>query len=139
MNIFLKANMRDIAEKEHAYFSQKHHADVAVTQAKRQCKLLMGKPHFDLFIDDKNINSEDFFKDIEDIDILTPRNPEKRGAQLSIRLKNFDKKIYSTLIESGYICDHRPPDILRIAPAPLYNSFEDIFNFSHFLKSLIND
>ena len=76
---------------------------------------------------------------IEDIDILTPRNPEKRGAQLSIRLKNFDKKIYSTLIESGYICDHRPPDILRIAPAPLYNSFEDIFNFSHFLKSLIND
>lgn len=44
MNIFLKANMRDIAEKEHAYFSQKHNADVAVTQAKRQCKLLMGKP-----------------------------------------------------------------------------------------------
>ncbi len=44
MNIFLKANMRDIAQKEHAYFSQKHHADVALTQAKRQCKLMMGKP-----------------------------------------------------------------------------------------------
>ncbi|WP_289170254.1 hypothetical protein [uncultured Pseudoalteromonas sp.] len=44
MNIFLKANMRDIAHKEHAYFSQKHHADVALTQAKRQCKLMMGKP-----------------------------------------------------------------------------------------------
>ncbi|MBT3136732.1 hypothetical protein KL866_16835 [Alteromonas sp. ALT199] len=44
MNIFLKADIRDIAQKEHAYFSQKHHADVAVTQAKRQCKLMMGKP-----------------------------------------------------------------------------------------------
>ena len=44
MNIFLKANMKDIAQKEHAYFSQKHHADVALTQAKRQCKLMMGKP-----------------------------------------------------------------------------------------------
>ena len=44
MNIFLKTNMRDIAHKEHAYFSQKHHADVALTQAKRQCKLMMGKP-----------------------------------------------------------------------------------------------
>ncbi|WP_334020303.1 hypothetical protein [Alteromonas sp. S015] len=44
MNIFLKANIKDIAQKEHAYFSQKHHADVALTQAKRQCKLMMGKP-----------------------------------------------------------------------------------------------
>ena len=44
MNIFLKSNMKDIAQKEHAYFSQKHHADVALTQAKRQCKLMMGKP-----------------------------------------------------------------------------------------------
>jgi hypothetical protein len=44
MNIFLKSNMKDIAQKEHAYFSQKHHANVALTQAKRQCKLMMGKP-----------------------------------------------------------------------------------------------
>ena len=44
MNIFLKANIKDIAQKEHAYFSQKHHADVALTQAKRQCSLMMGKP-----------------------------------------------------------------------------------------------
>ncbi|WP_334060565.1 hypothetical protein [Alteromonas sp. S005] len=44
MNIFLKANIRDIAQKEHAYFAQKHHADIALTQAKRQCRLMMGKP-----------------------------------------------------------------------------------------------
>ena len=44
MNIFLTSAMHDIAQKEHAYFAQKHHADVARSQAKRQCKLAMGKP-----------------------------------------------------------------------------------------------
>ncbi|BFT30011.1 hypothetical protein D210916BOD24_11870 [Alteromonas sp. D210916BOD_24] len=44
MNVFLKSTMKDIAQKEHNYFSQKHHADVALIQAKRQCRLIMGKP-----------------------------------------------------------------------------------------------
>lgn len=44
MNIFLKSNIEDVAQKEHAYFSQKHHADIALTHSKRQCKLMMGKP-----------------------------------------------------------------------------------------------
>ena len=77
--------------------------------------------------------------DIKNVEIITPRNPDRRGAQLSVRLKNFDKKIYSNLIDNGYICDYRSPDILRIAPAPLYNSFKDVYNFSNFLNSSIND
>ena len=77
--------------------------------------------------------------DIKNVDIITPKNPDRRGAQLSVRLKNFDKKIYSNLIDNGYICDYRSPDILRIAPAPLYNSFKDVYNFSNFLNSSIND
>ena len=76
---------------------------------------------------------------MENIDILTPRDQSRRGAQISIRLNNFDKKVYTALIESGNICDYRAPDVLRIAPAPLYNSFEDVFNFSQFLSSLISD
>jgi len=44
MNVFIKSNIREIAEKEHTHFVQKHNAEVALTQAKRQCKLLMGKP-----------------------------------------------------------------------------------------------
>ena len=76
---------------------------------------------------------------VDNIDILTPREQDKRGAQLSIRLKNFDKKTYNALIQNSYICDYRAPDVLRIAPAPLYNSFEDVFNFSQFLNSLICD
>ena len=76
---------------------------------------------------------------ISDVEILTPKNQDSRGAQLSIRLKNFDKNIYNKLIKNGFICDLRSPDILRIAPAPLYNSFEDVYNFSQYLNSLIND
>tara|TARA_Y100000996_G_scaffold409495_1_gene390235 strand:- start:2533 stop:3768 length:1236 start_codon:yes stop_codon:yes gene_type:complete len=76
---------------------------------------------------------------IPDVEILTPKNQDSRGAQLSIRLKKFDKKIYNKLIINRFICDFRSPDILRIAPAPLYNSFEDVYNFSQFLNSLIND
>ena len=75
---------------------------------------------------------------IENINILTPKEQDKRGAQISIQLKDFDKKTYSTLINNGYICDYRSPDVLRIAPAPLYNSFQDVFNFSQFLNFLIN-
>ena len=76
---------------------------------------------------------------IPDVEILTPKNQDSRGAQLSIRLKNFEKNIYNKLIKNRFICDFRSPDILRIAPAPLYNSFEDVYNFSQFLNSLIND
>ena len=73
-------------------------------------------------------------------DFLT--EAEKKMIKSSARkfkIKNFDKKIYSNLIDNGYICDYRSPDILRIAPAPLYNSFEDVYNFSNFLNSSIND
>ncbi|WP_394224340.1 hypothetical protein [Alteromonas gracilis] len=44
MSFLLKENFENIAQKEHAYFSQKHHADIALTHAKGQCKLMMGKP-----------------------------------------------------------------------------------------------
>ncbi len=76
---------------------------------------------------------------IKNIKILTPREQDRRGAQISIQLRDFNKKTYSNLINSGYICDYRSPDVLRIAPTPLYNSFEDVFNFSRFLNSAIND
>ena len=75
----------------------------------------------------------------ENLSIITPRQTENRGAQLSIRIKDFNPNIYTKLIENGFICDLRKPDVLRIAPVPLYNSFEEIYHFSNFLKSLINE
>ena len=73
----------------------------------------------------------------DSIKIITPRNPEDRGCQLSIQVKNADKSLHTKLTEAGVISDWREPDVIRIAPAPLYNSFEDVFSFSEKLKEVL--
>ncbi|SRX74941.1 kynureninase [Aequorivita antarctica] len=74
----------------------------------------------------------------DSIKIITPRNPEERGCQLSIQVKNADKGLHTKLTKAGVISDWREPDVIRVAPAPLYNSFEDVFHFSEKLKSVLN-
>ena len=71
------------------------------------------------------------------IDIITPRNKEERGCQLSIKVKNADKTLHERLTQAGVISDWREPNVIRIAPAPLYNSFEDVFEFVSRLKSIL--
>ncbi|HLX83441.1 MAG TPA: kynureninase [Terriglobales bacterium] len=61
--------------------------------------------------------------------IITPRDPGQRGAQLSLRLHGKRRAVCDALKERGVICDWREPDILRVAPVPLYNSFSDVYNF----------
>lgn len=61
--------------------------------------------------------------------LITPKDPAQRGAQLSIRIKNSNKELFHKLIDKGIICDWREPDVVRVAPAPLYNSFMDVFQF----------
>ena len=61
-----------------------------------------------------------------DIKIITPSNPDERGCQLSIQVKNADKSLHKKLTELGIITDWREPDVIRCAPVPLYNSFMDI-------------
>ncbi|MBX2827462.1 MAG: kynureninase [Flavobacteriaceae bacterium] len=70
--------------------------------------------------------------------IITPRNPEERGCQLSIQVKNADKRLHTQLTEAGVISDWREPDVIRVAPAPLYNSFEDVYEFVQRLKSTLH-
>jgi len=67
------------------------------------------------------------------IEIITPPNPDDRGCQLSLRTFNNGKQIHTRLTEAGVICDWREPDVIRIAPVPLYNTFEDVFNFTEIL------
>lgn len=68
------------------------------------------------------------------IEIITP---EERGCQISIRVKNGNKELFEKITEKGVIADWREPDVIRVAPVPLYNSFSDVFNFYKILKTVI--
>ena len=70
-------------------------------------------------------------------EIITPRNPQERGAQLSIYFHRNGKLMFDYLVEEGVIGDWREPNVIRIAPAPMYNSFEDVYHFGRLLKEAI--
>jgi kynureninase len=61
--------------------------------------------------------------------VITPNDPTQRGCQLSMLMLKDGKKIFNALTEQGVIADWREPNVIRIAPVPLYNSFEDIYHF----------
>ncbi len=61
--------------------------------------------------------------------IITPRNYGERGAQLSLRIPNEAQEVQKKLHSYGVWCDYREPDVIRVAPVPLYNSFEDVYRF----------
>ena len=71
------------------------------------------------------------------ISIITPSDPKQRGCQLSIQVKNADKNLHTKLTEAGVISDWREPDVIRVAPAPLYNSFEDVYEMVERLKGIL--
>ena len=68
------------------------------------------------------------------IEIITPK---ERGCQISIRVKNGNKELFDKITEKGVIADWREPDVIRVAPVPLYNSFSDVFNFYNILKTVL--
>ena len=69
------------------------------------------------------------------IEIITGK---ERGCQLSIRVINSDRKLFDMISKKGVIADWREPDVIRVAPVPLYNSFLDVFKFYDILKSSIS-
>jgi len=71
------------------------------------------------------------------IEVITPNNSAERGCQLSIRVKNADKSLFKTITEKGVIADWREPDVIRVAPVPLYNSFTDVYQFAKILKDCL--
>ncbi len=68
------------------------------------------------------------------IEIITPKDSKDRGCQLSLAVKNADKSLFDAISEKGVIADWREPDVIRIAPVPLYNSFMDCYKFVEILK-----
>ncbi len=75
--------------------------------------------------------------DTERIEIITPDDPEQRGCQLSIRVRESDHSLFDAISEAGVIADWREPDVIRVAPVPLYNSFTDVYKFSRILRACL--
>ena len=73
----------------------------------------------------------------ERISIITPPDPTERGCQISIRVKNADKDLFKSLSAKSVIADWREPDVIRVAPVPLYNSFADVWKFVEILKDCL--
>jgi kynureninase len=60
------------------------------------------------------------------VDVITPVDPARRGCQLSVRVKREARKTFTAMLERGVVCDWREPDVIRLAPVPLYNRFADV-------------
>ena len=69
------------------------------------------------------------------IEIITPRGEHEHGCQVSMLMQKDGKRIFEELKNQSVIADWREPNVIRVAPVPLYNSFEDIFRFGQILKS----
>jgi len=69
--------------------------------------------------------------------IITPGNENERGCQLSIRVKDADKDLFKAISARGVMADWREPDVIRVAPVPLYNSFMDVWKFTEILKDCL--
>ena len=72
-------------------------------------------------------------------EIITPTNPEERGCQLSIFIHHRGKELFEYLSRQGVIADWREPNVIRLAPTPMYNSFTDVYRFSHILRKGIEE
>ncbi len=74
------------------------------------------------------------------IAIITPTDPAQRGCQLSLTIRSdqyLGKEVHQRLESAGIACDWREPNVIRIAPTPLYNTFEEVYRFVHLLKALL--
>lgn len=77
--------------------------------------------------------------DTDRIRIITPKSPKDRGCQLSIQVKNGNKAFFDTITAKGVIADWREPDVIRVAPVPLYNSFLDVYNFIQVIRTCLSE
>ncbi len=74
-----------------------------------------------------------------DIKILTPVDPSRRGAQLSIRIRDNSEEVFRSLLEQGFVVDYRRPDVIRAAPVPLYNRFRDVLDLCNCLRDCVGN
>jgi kynureninase len=72
------------------------------------------------------------------IQFITPRKKDERGCQVSMLVTQRGKEIFNQLAKQGVMADWREPDVIRIAPVPLYNTFQEVWTFANVMKSIIS-
>ena len=75
----------------------------------------------------------------EKFKIITPSDPEERGCQVSFSVHKNAKAVFDTLLPFGIFADWREPNVIRVAPVPLYNSFEEIYIFAELLQQILKE
>lgn len=73
----------------------------------------------------------------EVLEMITPTDPQARGCQISLLVKRDSRLLFNKLMEAGIIVDYREPNVIRVAPTPLYNSFEEVYRFSEILHECL--
>jgi kynureninase len=71
------------------------------------------------------------------VEIVTPRDPAARGAQLSLLVRERCAEVFRALQADGFVVDQRKPDVIRVAPAPLYNGFHEVWSFARALAAAL--
>jgi kynureninase len=104
--------------------------EAGIDQLHAKRKLLSGYLHYVV----NDINGRQSEKLIE---IITPAEEESRGCQVSMLMLKRGKEIFDGLTKRGVIADWREPNVIRVAPVPLYNSFEDVYRFGSIVNELI--
>ena len=67
--------------------------------------------------------------------VITPRDANARGCQLSILAHEHPKELFKELQAAGVKCDFREPNVIRVAPTPLYNTFHEVWRFAKIFSS----
>jgi kynureninase len=69
--------------------------------------------------------------------VITPKDPDQRGCQLSIFIKESGRHVFNKISKAGVIADWREPSVIRVAPVPLYNTFEEVYRFVEIFKAAL--
>jgi kynureninase len=103
--------------------------EAGIENLRMKSKMLTGFLEF-ILNDFNNENPENALQ------IITPKNADERGCQLSLAAKQNGKAIFKKLSDAGAIADWREPNVIRMSPVPLYNTFEDVWNAGTILKKI---
>jgi kynureninase len=71
------------------------------------------------------------------VHILTPSNPKEKGCQVSISVPNAGPQVFDAIVQHGVFADWREPDVIRVAPVPLYNSFSEVWQFARIVEKIL--